>query len=255
MNFDVWTFGLQAANFLVLVWLLHRFLYRPVLKVIAERQAATNKLTVDLKAEKAAAEAVRQGLERERAGIAKERDASLRAAREAADAERKALLAKAREEADDITNEAQKALERERADVLSALGQDAARLAVSIVRRLLRDAPAASLQERMLELVCKDVRSLSAEAKQQIAERVAADDGTVVVVTAARVDERGRERFAASLAKALGAPLSPAFKVDPKLIAGVEVGFPFTILRRAWSEDLKRIEAELGHDDGAPNVA
>lgn len=255
MHFDPWTFGLQAANFLVLVWLLHRFLYRPVLQIIAARQAVANKLTADLEAEKEAAEALRHELEKDHASIAQQRDATLRTAREAAEAEHKALLAKAREEADSIKVEAQRAFERERADVVRSMGQDAARLAVSIVRRLLRETPGAAVQERMLELVCGDVRSLSADAKRQIRERVSVDDGPVEVVTGTPVGERARKRFTESLAKALGGPLSPAFRVDPNLIAGVEVHFPFTIMRRSWSEDLTRIESELAHDDRAANVA
>jgi len=255
MHFDPWTLGLQAANFLVLVWLLHRFLYRPVLGIIAARQAAANKLTADLATEKQAAEALRQELEAEHAAIAQERDAALRNAHEAADAERKTLLAKARAEADDLRSEAQTAFDRERADAVRSMGQDAAGLAVSIARRLLRETPAATVQDRMLDLICGDVESLPADAKRQIGERLAAGDGVVKVITAAPLDEHAARRFTDSLVKALGASTDLALQVDPDLIAGVEVHFPFTVLRRSWSEDLKRIQSELAHDDRAANVA
>ena len=39
MQIDWWTLALQTINFLVLVWLLTHFLYRPVRQVIAERKA------------------------------------------------------------------------------------------------------------------------------------------------------------------------------------------------------------------------
>ncbi len=126
---------------------------------------------------------------------------------------------------------------------------------LSIVRRLLQDAPAASVQDRLLDLVCEDVKSLPADSKQHIAERVAANERTPEVVTALALDKRTAERFGERLSAALGAPAMPVFRVDPALIAGVEVRFPFTILRRSWSEDLKRIEAELKNDDGAAKVA
>ncbi|MEZ5438197.1 MAG: hypothetical protein R3F12_07555 [Lysobacteraceae bacterium] len=41
MHFDVWTFGLQLINFIILVWLLQRFLYRPVLRLLDQRRQAT----------------------------------------------------------------------------------------------------------------------------------------------------------------------------------------------------------------------
>lgn len=255
MRLDPWTLGLQTANFLVLVWLLHRFLYRPVLRIIAARQAAADKLTADVQAEKRAAESLHQSLESQRAAISQERDAILKQVREAADTEGKAILAKARTDAEALRSEAQKVLERERAEIVESAGRDAALLALSIVRRLLQDAPAASVQDRLLDLVCEDVKSLPADSKQHIAERVAANERTPEVVTAVALDKRTAERFGERLSAALGAPTMPVFRVDPTLIAGVEVRFPFTILRRSWSEDLKRIEAELKNDDGATKVA
>jgi F-type H+-transporting ATPase subunit b len=255
MHFDPWTLGLQAANFLVLVWLLHRFLYRPVLAIIAARQAAADKLTAEAQAAKTAAETLYQSLESQRSAIAHERDTTLKAARETADAEAKAVLAKAHTDADALKSQAQKAFERERAEIVGSAGRDAARLAVSIVRRLLQEAPALSVQDQLLDLVCDDVKSLPAESKQHIAERVAARDRTPEVVTASPLDERSAKRFSEHLAKALGAPASPVFRVDSNLLAGVEVHFPFTILRRSWSEDLKRIEAELNNDDRDTKVA
>ncbi len=255
MHFDPWTLGLQLANFLVLVWLLHRFLYKPVLGIIAARKAATDKLVADAQAEKKAAEDLKQSLESQRAAIAQERDAALKAAREAADAESKAVLAKAHAEAETLRLEAKKTFDRERAEIATTVGRDAARLAVSIVRRLLQEAPAVSVQEGLLDLVCDDVKSLPADSKKHIAERVAADATTLEVVTATPLDKRTATRFGASLSAALGAPAKPKFQVDKALIAGVEVRFPFTILRRSWSEDLKRIEAELNDDEHATKVA
>jgi F-type H+-transporting ATPase subunit b len=255
MHFDPWTLVLQAANFLVLVWLLHRFLYRPVLGIITARKAATDKVIADAQAEKKAAEDLKRSLESQRTAIAQERDTALKAAREAADAEGKAVLAKAHADAEALRLEANKAFERERSQIVSTVGRDAARLAVSIVRRLLQEAPAVSVQEGLLDLVCDDVKSLPAESRKRIAERMAADGKTLEVVTAAPLDKRTAARFGKSLSAALGAPGSPKFRVDKALIAGVEVHFPFTILRRSWSEDLKRIEAELNDDDHATKVA
>jgi F-type H+-transporting ATPase subunit b len=255
MQFDPWTFGLQAANFLVLVWLLRRFLYRPVLRVIGERQAAAAALTADLDAKGRAAEALRQDLDAQRATLSKERDAILAQARDAATAERKTLLVQARQDAEAVRAAAQTSFERERDELVRSVGRDAARLATSVVRRLMREPPAAAAQEAMLRLVCDDIERLPDEARQHIRERIAGEDHAPDVVTAASLDARAQRLLADRLAKALGAPVRPTFKVDPELLAGVEVRFPFTILRRCWSEDLRRIEAELIDDDGAPKLA
>ena len=52
MEIDWWTLAIQTVNFLVVVWLLSRFLYRPVRRMIEAREAA----------KKASGEIVKSGL-------------------------------------------------------------------------------------------------------------------------------------------------------------------------------------------------
>ena len=248
MRLDLWTFLFQVFNFLVLLWLLRRFLYQPVLKVIGERKAATDKIIADANAAKASAEALRQELERQKAALAKEREAELSKAHNAAEAERAAILEQARKDAEAAQAAGRKALESERAQVARTLGGDAAKLGVTITRRLLEgEASAETTQAGMLELLRQDVGALAPNVKQRIIETVAASPPELVM--AFPLDAAAQDRLSASLSEALGAPVKPAFRVDPGLIAGVELHFPFTVLKRAWSEDLKRIEAELIHDE------
>ena len=60
MQIDWWTLALQTVNALVLVWLLARFLFRPVAKIVAERQKAAAALMADAAKAKADALAQRQ---------------------------------------------------------------------------------------------------------------------------------------------------------------------------------------------------
>ena len=62
MTIDWWTLGLQAVNFLILVWLLTRFLYRPVRRIIEQRKALVDKARDEAEKAKADAEAARQQL-------------------------------------------------------------------------------------------------------------------------------------------------------------------------------------------------
>jgi F-type H+-transporting ATPase subunit b len=47
MRIDWWTLALQTANVLILIWLLGRFLFRPVADIVARRQDEANKLIAD----------------------------------------------------------------------------------------------------------------------------------------------------------------------------------------------------------------
>jgi F-type H+-transporting ATPase subunit b len=255
MHLDLWTLGLQTINFLVLLWLLQRFLYRPVLKVIAARQAAADKLSVELQAEKAGAETARRDLEQQKQAIAVAREQVLAAARAEAETKRKALLEKAKQDAEQIVAQARDELQRQQVEAAQTLGRDASRLAVAVVRRLLQDNASEAVQQRMLDLIIEDVGALPAQARRHIRDRLVDAASRCEVIVARPLSEAAALDFAARLAKPLGAQIQPSFRVDPALLAGVELHFPFTVLRRTWADELQRIEAELAHDDAAQSHA
>ena len=81
MHAGGWTIAFQAVNFLVLVWLLQRFLYQPILAVIDRRKAESDRVLRDAAEAKQAADALRQELDRERTGLGEERARASEAAR------------------------------------------------------------------------------------------------------------------------------------------------------------------------------
>jgi F-type H+-transporting ATPase subunit b len=80
MHLDWWTIGLQTINFGILVWLLYRFLYKPVLTMIDARKAEVRRQFDTVRDFEAKANAELAAVEAERAGIAAEREAALKAA-------------------------------------------------------------------------------------------------------------------------------------------------------------------------------
>ena len=80
MLIDWFTVGAQAINFLVLVWLLKRFLYRPVLAAIDAREKKVTAKLVDATAREAQAQLERDDLRRRNETFDHEREALLRKA-------------------------------------------------------------------------------------------------------------------------------------------------------------------------------
>ena len=85
MHLDWWTIALQTINFAILVWLLNRFLYKPVLRVIDTRKAEVRRQYDEAKAVEDKAKAHLAAIEAERAGISVERETVLRTAAAAAE--------------------------------------------------------------------------------------------------------------------------------------------------------------------------
>ncbi len=249
MHLDWWTLALQTVNFLILVWLLHRFLYRPVLRMIDKRRSEIGRQYDEADKLEEARKAALAEVAQERAGMAGERKALLDSARAEAGKLADARHAKAQEEAAAMLEEARRTLAGEREAARAETRKAALDLGVEIARRLLSDIPAGLRAEAWLGRIEEHIGGLDQVGRGEI---VASLDRNprVRIVTATALPEAVQADWTERLRKALGHGLEPAFEVDPKLIAGVELHFANVVLRLSWRHALEDIRTEVGgHDD------
>jgi F-type H+-transporting ATPase subunit b len=254
MRIDWWTLLLQAANFLVLVWLLQHFLYRPVLGIIVERQQRTESVIAEANAAKTAAEQLRAELEQQRGAIARERDLASEEAHAAARADAQRLLEKARADAEKLLAEDRQRLVRERAEAADALRQEAGELGLTIARRLLAETAAPGLDAPLLERLLARLGALAEPERRDLAGQLA-DGAALQLVTAGPVEPAVRDALRKQLQTLLGADTMVEFAEDAALIAGAELHFPNAILRHSWQSSLEDIAAELKHNGRTPGHA
>lgn len=245
MNIDWWTLGVQAVNVLILIWLLGRFFWRPVAAMIDQRRAEAQRILAEAESKRSQAAAALAEIERTRAGFAQEREAILAEAREAAERERAARLAEAAKEATSLQEAASAAIDKEKEAADRAWAERASRLAVDIAGRLVARLDGPSVRAAFLEGLLKNIRSLSGPARQA----VAADGVALEAISATPLDPADQERCRALIGEAFGASPQIAFKVDPALIAGLELRGPHLVVSNSWRADLAQILADLAHDD------
>jgi F-type H+-transporting ATPase subunit b len=244
MSIDLWTIGLEVVNFLVLVWLLERLLYRPVLEVIGRRQAEIERLQqADESAHRALA-AERERLAQERQSVAAERARALEEAHSQAREERARLETEARTEIERLLAAGRARLEHERADAARALRRKSVEIGVSIARRLLSLSTPAGGDGRFVEAVCEQLRSMEESDRSRLVATVG-ERSVVRVVTAEELDTQRQDDCRERIAQALGRAVDTTFSVDPSLIAGIEVHFPGLVLRHCWRDALAAGEAAL----------
>lgn len=248
MRFDWWTLALQTVNFVVLVWLLHRFLYKPVLNMIDARRAEVEKQYADAAAAEAKAKAVLADIEKERAGIAAERTAILKAAAIQAEEAATARRAQAEREAKALIDNTRKTLAAER-DAASAEARRAALdLGTEIARRLLAEVRTELRAEAWLERVEQHLASITPVEREELGKGL--NGGRLRVVTAVPLPEPVTAEWRTRLGRVLGDATTIEFAIDPALIAGTELHFPNAILRFSWRSALAAMRAEMeGHDN------
>jgi len=239
MHFDWSTLALQTVNVLVLLWLLRRFLFRPIVAIIADRKNAAEKLLADAATARDQAQALAAQAAQHGKSLTADGDRILADARAAAATERTELLERSKNEATSIRDAAQAGLEQQRQQIRRELEVEARQLAVTIASRLLGRVPAQAVNAALLESLGK----LSADEWH----RLAGPGETLEVVTAASLDAAAQTACTEMVRRRLGC--SVHFGTDPSLIAGVELRGPHAKLHNNWRADLDHIAEELGQDD------
>lgn len=240
MQIDWWTLGLQTVNALVLIWLLSRFLFRPIAAILAERRAAATQLLEEAAAKEAAARALEEKAQAALDAIASDRAASVRAATLEAEEARRVLLDAARAEAERARAGAQAEIERSRKSEQRAEAWRANQLALDIARRLLERLPPSSQVTGFVDGLVEGVGALSTEARGEFSRRA---DAVLSAPRALTAEEEALCR--GELTKAFGGPVRFATRADPSLIAGLELENEHTSIRNSLRADLERISAEL----------
>lgn len=218
MSIDWVTVVAQLANFLLLVWLLRRFLYRPILAgidaretEIAQRMAAASAA----QAEADAAERRYHELSRQmRSAQQDEVAAALRATEQA----RQQLLDEAHAQREREKRDWRRHLAREREEFTERLQRAGALMLLELARKALLDLADESLEAAI-------ARQLAARHVAPRSDELGAAAGPVrevVVRTHHPLDADTQSHLAAALAKAMDG-ITPRFVVDPAQSPGVVI--------------------------------
>jgi F-type H+-transporting ATPase subunit b len=245
MRIDWSTLALQTVNALILVWLLARFLFRPVADIITQRQASAHALMNEANTAKASAQVERDALSAEREQLATQRAQALAQAEADADKQRASLLAAAHEEADRLRAQAAADRARESAAQAEAASALAVQLAVDIARKLLDRVPDSLRITAFVDGLADGVRSLSPAARAEMASDASLQ---LTVPRALTPDERAACETA--LSAALGSTIALHAQVDRALIAGLELTGTHGVVRNSWRDQLEQIHTGLLRDDG-----
>jgi F-type H+-transporting ATPase subunit b len=223
MLIDWFTVGAQAFNFLILVWLMKRFLYRPILHAIDEREKriATELANADTK--KAEAQKGHDEFQHKNSEFDQQRAALLTKATSEAQAEGQRLLDEARKSAVALTSKQQETLRDEEHNLHEAIIRRTQQEVFSIARKTLADLATTSLEERLGEVFTRRLREMNGDGKKGLAAalRTASDPAVVRSTFDLPADQRAAIQNA--LNETFSAEIRVHFETAPDLIGGIEL--------------------------------
>lgn len=236
MLIDWFTVLAQALNFLILVWLLKRFLYKPVLAAIDAREKNIAAKLGDAAALETKAQAEREDLRQRSEALNRERGDLLRKATDEANVERQRLIESARHDSQLLRSKLTQALSDERAELGHQLSMRTQTEVLAVARKTLADLAGASLEGRMIEVFIARLRDLPQEQLRSGPAGIvgqSAPTQTALVRSAFDLPDAGRASIEAAIHERLGPRVTIRFETSAEVVCGVELTVDG--LKLAWS--------------------
>ena len=248
MELDWTTFILEIVNFLVLVWILRRFLYRPVMNVVAQRRAAIAQDLQDAQATQEQAKSLQAQYENRLADWQQERETARQQLRDEIEAERQKLLAQLQAELAEQRHKEQVLAQRRDENLLREARQQAQVLSTQFAAKLLGRLAAPELEERLLEMLLEDLPRLPEAQRKTLAAAQRDSQAPVKVSSAFPMSDAQRQAVHTAVQKMLGMAADCEFREDPALLAGVSVHIGSHYLQANLKEELRFFDDALRHE-------
>lgn len=223
MQFDWFTFGAQIFNFVILLLLLRRFLYRPITKAMAARE---EKVAARFdEAEKVAAEAHREAelFHEKRLELEEQRSQMLAEVTAEAANQRKQLLHDARAEVDALRKGWYAAIEREKTLFLTELRHRVSKQVFAIARQALHDLADADLEEQIVAVFIQRLQRLDEEERTLLTQATARGEPSIVLRSAFALGATQRQQLSTAVAALLEETPAVTFDEEADLLCGIEL--------------------------------
>lgn len=223
MLIDWFTVAAQAVNFLVLVWLLKRFLYKPVLHAMDARE---QRITAQLReAETQKAEARKEGekLRAAREEFERIKEVRLKEVSDEVSAMRYQLTEEARHETDHLRTTWRETLQAEQKTLLKEMARRVQQETFSIASKVLRDLAEKEIEEQIVEVFVRKLCNLNGAEQKSIAALAKSSQSPILIRTASELSDPARAKIEKTVKAVFADDRRIEFEKAGELIGGIEL--------------------------------
>lgn len=235
------TIAAQVVNFLILVWLLRRFLFEPVTRAMERREQRIADGLAEARALKRAAAAEGRAYREQQAALESQSQEILEQTRRKAEEQRRELLRAARADAEARRREWLAQVEAQQREFLERLRRDAGERFFALARRLLRDMADADLETRMITVFARHLAELDVQERATLAA-AAAQAGRVTVETCFAPAAEDRAELTRAIRAAVGAQMAVGYTRDPQRPFGIELRAGSQVVLWTFDDYLNQLE-------------
>lgn len=246
MLIDWFTVFAQIVNFLVLVWLMKRYLYKPILDAIDAREQGVSKELANADAKMSEATKEREDFEQKNKVFDAQRQDLFAKVTEEAQAEKQRLFTLAQEAADKVSAQRREALQSEAQRLNLELMRRTQEEVFSIARKTLVDLADDSLEARVCEAFSRQLSSLDDGARTSLKAALNSTSQPALLRSAFELTVGQRTSIEAILKEnfALESPLR--YETKPDLVGGIELSVGGQKVAWSIAHYLTSLEKDVG---------
>jgi F-type H+-transporting ATPase subunit b len=220
---DWFSVGAQVINFLILVVLLKRFLYGPIIRVMSEREQRIASQLDHARQMKQEAEWEAETYRQK----AKEIDDSWRERSEQVDREvetwRQEKLTEARVEVEETQHRWYQAIQQDQEALVSQLRHRTVEQVLAISRRALADLANSELERQIIARFIELIRQPDGEASLALKELIQKPGEAIVVRSSFELSPEVRRNIQEVIDKQIDTGRVVSFETSPQVICGIEL--------------------------------
>mgnify|MGYP001550084175 FL=1 len=217
------TFACQVVNFFVLVFLLRRFLYQPIIEAMDNREAKIAAQLEDAEKAQIAAEDAEKEFKKQRKELDEKRSELMAQAEQEAEGRKKDLVHKARAEVDDLQTRWRESLRQEKESFLKELRQRSGEQLWAMARRILSDLANAELERQIVDVFVDRVNTLEETVTSSLKEVIASKENAVNVHSSFALPESSLNKVSQALKDKIDKSMNINFIVSDDVVAGIEL--------------------------------
>lgn len=246
MEFSWSTFLLEIINFVVLVWILKQFLFKPVMAVVTRRRTSIEEQLAESQRLHDESTALKSEYKNRLANWEQEFQLERAKLMKELNAERMSKLAQLKETLAQEREKARVAVSRQRTEATRKIEYQALQQSAQFASSLLRQASGPELENRLLDILLNDLSTLSSEDTAALRLQWGESPETITITSAYTLPENKRQELERVLTTVTRLSLPVFYHQNTELIAGLSITIGAWRLHANIRDDLKGF-AEFAH--------
>lgn len=245
MQINWFTVTAQIVNFLVLVWLMKRYLYKPILEAIDIREKKIAAELADAKSKVAEADKEKDEFQKKNDAFDQHKKKLMDQTTADAEAERQKLLDEAKKEAAAVKQKLETASKDLQENLIEEISKKTQQEVISITKKALSELASTNLEEQSIDVFIRNIKAITDKDRKKFVDAFHSVSAPVSIKSAFDLAGKDQKSIQSAIAGILGKDITCEFKTEPKLISGIELATNGYKLSWSFSAYIDSLEKAL----------